>query len=101
MPARRRIDAAKIIVDRAGYVAAPPAPQLYEKELQHMSLAELKSHIKMLEASMKDVTRPPRTTKAPMTRRRMTLRRNLTESRCGERLSPRGTTKRVWRAHWR
>ena len=56
MPARCRIDAAKIIVDRAGFVAGAPAPQLYEKELEHMSLAELESHIKTLEAGMKDVT---------------------------------------------
>ncbi len=56
MPARCRIDAAKIIVDRAGYVAAPPAPQLNEKELQHMSIAELETFIREKEAKLKDVT---------------------------------------------
>ncbi|HEY8008583.1 MAG TPA: hypothetical protein VIE66_17720 [Methylocella sp.] len=60
MPARCRIDAAKIIVDRAGYVACPPAPQLYEKELEQMSMAELQVFIRDAEAKkisqMKDVT---------------------------------------------
>jgi hypothetical protein len=56
MPPRVRVDSAKIICDRADFVAAPPAPQLYEKELEHMSIAELESHIRTLEAGMKDVT---------------------------------------------
>jgi hypothetical protein len=56
MPARVRVDAAKILVDRAGFVAGPPAPQLYEKELESMSIAELEAHLHKLEANMKDVT---------------------------------------------
>ncbi len=60
MPARCRIDAAKIIVDRAGYVAGLPAPHLYEKELEQMSMAELQVFIRDAEAKkisqMKDVT---------------------------------------------
>jgi hypothetical protein len=56
MPARVRVDAAKILVDRAGFVAGPPAPQLYEKELENMSIHELQSHLHKLEASLKDVT---------------------------------------------
>jgi hypothetical protein len=36
--------------------ATPTAPQLYEKDLQNMSIAELESHIHTLEASLKDVT---------------------------------------------
>ncbi|WGJ15776.1 hypothetical protein QEV83_05820 [Methylocapsa sp. D3K7] len=59
-PMRCRVDCGKIIIDRAGYLAAPQAPQLYEKELQSMSLAELEGYIKTLEAKkvaqLKDVT---------------------------------------------
>jgi hypothetical protein len=62
MPARVRVDAAKIIVDRAGYVAAPPAQDDAPKDLQELSLAELQKLIHDLEreraATAKDVTPP-------------------------------------------
>jgi hypothetical protein len=56
MPARVRVDAAKIIVDRAGYVAAPPAQDDGYKDLQSMSLAELEAFIRKAEAELKDIT---------------------------------------------
>ena len=56
MPARVRVDAAKIIVDRAGYVAGAPAPDAAYKDLQSMSLAELEAFIRKAEAELKDVT---------------------------------------------
>ncbi len=56
MPARVRVDAAKIIVDRAGYVAAPPAQDDGHKDLQSMSLAELEAFIRKAGAKLKDVT---------------------------------------------
>jgi hypothetical protein len=56
MPARVRVDAARIIVDRAGYVAAPPASDEARKDLQDMSLAELEAQIHWLEDSLKNVT---------------------------------------------
>jgi hypothetical protein len=56
MPARCRIDAAKIIVDRAGYIASAPAASDSYKQLESMSLAELEAHLHKLEANLKDVT---------------------------------------------
>jgi hypothetical protein len=51
-----RVDCGKILVDRAGFVAAPPAPQLHNKELESMSIVELEAHLHKLEAKLKDVT---------------------------------------------
>jgi len=59
MPARVRVDAAKIIVDRAGYVAAPPAATDAYKDLQSMTLAELEAFIRKAEAELKDITPEP------------------------------------------
>jgi len=56
VPARVRVDAAKIIVDRAGCVAGPPAPDAAHKDLQSMSLAELEAFIRKAGAKLKDVT---------------------------------------------
>ena len=56
MPARCRIDAAKIIVDRAGYVASAPVASDNYKQLESMTLAELEAHPHKLEAKLKDVT---------------------------------------------
>jgi len=56
MPARVRVDSAKILVDRAGYVAGPPAADTAYKDLQEMSLAELQAFIRKAEAELKDVT---------------------------------------------
>jgi len=79
-PMRCRVDCGKILVDRAGFVAGPPAPQLYEKEMECMSIEELYAHLHKLEANMKDVTPAARATIAPMTHRRMTThRRNRIE----------------------
>jgi hypothetical protein len=56
-PCRRcRIDAAKIIVDRAGYVASAPVASDNYKQLEAMTLAELEAHLHKLEANLKDVT---------------------------------------------
>jgi hypothetical protein len=60
MPARCRIDAAKIIVDRAGYVASPPTKDEAGRDLQEMSVSELEALIRKLESergvAAKDVT---------------------------------------------
>jgi hypothetical protein len=56
MPARCRIDAAKCLVDRAGYVASAPVASNNYEQLESMSLAELEAHLHKLEANMKDVT---------------------------------------------
>lgn len=56
MPARVRVDAAKIIVDRAGYVAALPAADAAHKGLEAMSMAELEAIVREVEAKLKDVT---------------------------------------------
>lgn len=41
MPARFRVDAAKIIVDRAGYVTGAPAADAATRDLQELSIDEL------------------------------------------------------------
>jgi hypothetical protein len=62
MPARVRVDSAKIIVNCAGYVAAPPAQDGAPKDLQELSLTELQKLIHDLEreraATAKDVSPP-------------------------------------------
>jgi hypothetical protein len=50
MPARARVDAAKIIVDRAGYVAGAPSATAFDKELEVMSADELQKLVNDLKA---------------------------------------------------
>jgi len=60
VPARIRVDAAKIIVDRAGYVAAPPDAARDPKDLTLMTREELHKFVIDAEAKLasqaKDVT---------------------------------------------
>jgi hypothetical protein len=56
MPARVRVDAAKVLVDRAGYVAGVPATDDAHKDLQAMTISELEAFIRKAEAELKDVT---------------------------------------------
>jgi hypothetical protein len=60
MPARVRVDAAKIIVDRAGYVAGAPSANTFDKEIEEMGINELTALVADLRskraAAAKDIT---------------------------------------------
>lgn len=62
-PMRCRVDYAKILVDRAGYVAGAPAADAASRDLQDMSLDELQALVRDLSvqraAAATDVTPAP------------------------------------------